>query len=312
MRISRLSAASAAPKAAFSAVRHSLGMDAPAHVLLADDDPAVNRLVARALGGLGLRTRAVETGGEALAEARRRAPDLLILDLGLPDITGWDVLARLRDGAATRGVPVLLLTGRDTEPDRVAGLELGADDYVAKPFSTGELAARVASLLRRRREALAANPLTRLPGSAVVAAELRARQEAGRACALLYADLDRFKAYNDARGWEKGDRAILAAADALLAAVEAAAGDEGFVGHVGGDDFLALLPAGCEARAASALAERFDRLAGPLDRTARLSVSVAALRARPGESYASLAERAAELKAGLKRRAERGSAWAEG
>jgi DNA-binding response OmpR family regulator len=115
-------------------------------VLIVEDDEAVRRVVHRALEDEGFRVDEAVNGADALKAATSNPPDLVILDLGLPDVSGVEVLTCLRRSS---GVPVLVLSGRAEEADRVAALELGADDYVVKPFFARELAARVRALLRR-------------------------------------------------------------------------------------------------------------------------------------------------------------------
>jgi DNA-binding response OmpR family regulator len=133
-----MSAASAAPAA-----------DArPLRVLVVDDEPMVREVVTAYLERDGFVVAAVPDGRAALDALATSAPDLVVLDVMLPEVDGFDVLSRLRRQSE---VPVILLTARTEEPDRVLGLELGADDYVVKPFSPRELAARVRSVLRRAR-----------------------------------------------------------------------------------------------------------------------------------------------------------------
>jgi DNA-binding response OmpR family regulator len=119
---------------------------APPHVLVVEDDPAICDVVVRYLTREGLDVAAVADGRDALAAADARWPDLVVLDLMLPGIDGLEVCRRLR---ARAPVPVIMLTARGDEEDRVLGLELGADDYVVKPFSPRELTARVRAVLRR-------------------------------------------------------------------------------------------------------------------------------------------------------------------
>jgi DNA-binding response OmpR family regulator len=116
-------------------------------LLLVEDDDSIGRLVKAYLEQQdGWRVVWVKSGEEAVAELRRHPVRLVVLDIGLPGIDGFEVCRRMR---AQSKVPILMLTARDEEPDRVAGLELGADDYVAKPFSPRELAARIKAILRR-------------------------------------------------------------------------------------------------------------------------------------------------------------------
>lgn len=119
-----------------------------ARILVVDDDPGILDVVRFSLASEGFEVDAVAEGETALARGRSGAYDLLVLDVMLPDVPGTEVCRRLRaEGSA---LPILLLTARDAEVDRVVGLELGADDYVAKPFSRAELVSRVRAILRRR------------------------------------------------------------------------------------------------------------------------------------------------------------------
>ena len=122
-------------------------MSDPTHVLVVDDDPGVRRALARALTLHGFRTDAAAGGAEALYQLTVSSPDVIILDIAMPGLDGWEVCRRLR--AAGDRTPVLMLTARDAVADRVKGLEIGADDYLVKPFALDELLARLRALLRR-------------------------------------------------------------------------------------------------------------------------------------------------------------------
>src|SRR5919108_2386233 len=115
-------------------------------ILVVDDEPRITRLVRDYLERAGFAVSVARDGAEALLRARTERPDLVVLDLGLPELDGLDVTRSLRRDSAT---PIIILTARDDEADRIVGLELGADDYVIKPFSPRELVARVRAVLRR-------------------------------------------------------------------------------------------------------------------------------------------------------------------
>jgi DNA-binding response OmpR family regulator len=117
-----------------------------ARILVVDDEPKIVRLVADYLEAAGFTVLTARSGDEALMRVRTDAPDLVVLDLGLPALDGLDVTRAIRRAG---DVPIIMLTARDGETDRVIGLELGADDYVTKPFSPRELVARVRAVLRR-------------------------------------------------------------------------------------------------------------------------------------------------------------------
>jgi two-component system, OmpR family, phosphate regulon response regulator PhoB len=118
-------------------------------ILVVDDEPDITALVAYHLAKAGHRVSTAANGPDALKAAREERPDVVILDLMLPGVSGYDVLAELRRREETREVGVILLTSRREEPDRIRGLSLGADDYLTKPFSPQELSLRVTALLRR-------------------------------------------------------------------------------------------------------------------------------------------------------------------
>jgi two-component system OmpR family response regulator len=121
-------------------------------ILIVDDDPHIRQVLSFALGKAGMETREAGDGEAALAEIEARRPDLVVLDINMPRIDGLEVCRRLR---ASGDLPILFLSSRDDEVDRVVGLELGGDDYVVKPFSPREVVARVSAILKRGGRGLA-------------------------------------------------------------------------------------------------------------------------------------------------------------
>src|SRR5207247_9212777 len=147
----------------------------PQRVLVVDDEPDITGLVSYHLAKAGYRVMTVAAAREPLQLARERRPELVVLDLMLPVVSGYDVLAELRRREETRDVGVILLTARKEEADRIKGLSLGADDYLAKPFSPQELVLRVGAVLRR----LAAPPVA--AGAAVSGGPVRLAAATDRA-----------------------------------------------------------------------------------------------------------------------------------
>ncbi len=155
----------------------------PEHILVIEDDPSIADLLRRGLIYEGYSVQVASDGPAGLTAARDRLPDLVLLDLMLPGMDGLTVCARLR---AASDVPILILTAKDAVPDRVKGLDAGADDYVVKPFSFDELVARIRALLRRRQPAseqdvlrfadLSVNPVTREVFRGTRRLELTARE----------------------------------------------------------------------------------------------------------------------------------------
>jgi two-component system alkaline phosphatase synthesis response regulator PhoP len=128
-------------------------------ILIVEDDPDIAELVARYLDKAGFTAERAASGRDALQAIAARPPDLLILDLMLPQVDGLEICRRVRASEATASLPIIMLTARAEESERIVGLELGADDYLAKPFSPSELVARVRALLRRAQRG--ASPATR-------------------------------------------------------------------------------------------------------------------------------------------------------
>lgn len=219
-------------------------------VLFADDDAALRMMVSDALRAAGLTVRVVTSGDEALAEVRRAAPDLTILDyrMGTPD--GLEVCRIIKTDPRLAHLPVMILTAQGTVEDRLRGFDAGADDYLPKPFDPRELVARVTALLRQARRGRDLNPTTGLPGGEAIQDEVERRLGLATPFAVCYFDLDHFKPFSDRFGFAVADAAIRAAGDAVVAAGEGAGGT--FVGHVGGDDFVAV----CDEAQATELARR--------------------------------------------------------
>jgi PleD family two-component response regulator len=209
-------------------------------ILCIDDDPNIRELVEAALDLEGYYVILASDGAEGVHRATREQPHLIILDVMLPDMRGWDVLHALKEHPRTASIPVIFLSALDETEHRVAGLALGADDYVGKPFAIQELLARVRTQLRHAEEHLLSE-LTGLPGNTQIERVLRQTlQDERRDLYVLYVDLDNFKSFNDAYGFMRGNDLIKLLAGILKSAV-IPAHESAFVGHVGGDDFVAIL-----------------------------------------------------------------------
>ena len=167
-------------------------------VLVVEDEPDIRDLLAFHLERGGYQVTRAATGPEALRQLRAAPPDLVILDLMLPEMDGLEVCRRLRAEPATAALPVIMLTAKGDEVDRVVGLELGADDYVVKPFSPKEVLARVRAVLRRARAPLSGAPLA-VGGITLDGATHRATV-AGRPLALTPKEFDLLRALIEARG----------------------------------------------------------------------------------------------------------------
>ncbi|MEX0592253.1 MAG: response regulator [Nitriliruptoraceae bacterium] len=232
-------------------------------ILVADDDADIRLLLTTCLELEGFEVIQASDGDEVIEYARRGDTDVLVLDILMPGLSGLEVLERLRADGQTEHLPVLILTALTGTGDLVTGLGAGADDYIRKPFVPSELVARVQSALRRADQQRSRNPLTGLPGNEGILEELQRGLALSRPTALLYVDLDNFKAYNDHYGFLRGDE-VLKAVARLLLDIRAESEDEVFVGHVGGDDFVLIGPPKRAESIAATVCTRFDALAPSL------------------------------------------------
>jgi diguanylate cyclase (GGDEF)-like protein len=299
-------------------------------LLVVDDDPFIARLLEIELRAAGYDVRVAGDGAQALGLAQERCPDLVLADVMMPNMDGFELTRRLRQDPRTAAVSIIMLTARGLSADKLEGFAIGADDYIVKPFDTPELLARIRGVLRRAREMRAQSPLTGLPGNVRIEEEIESRVEQGLEFAILYADLDHFKAYNDHYGFMRGDQVIQATAHMVEEVAREVTGGEAFVGHVGGDDFVVVTPPSAAADLAEALVKRFDRDAGELyDESDRsngyievvnrrgelqrfpllsISIGIATTDRRAFAHYAEAVAVATEMKAYTKSTA--GSSWA--
>jgi len=227
-------------------------------VLVADDDPDILTVVKVNLELDGFEVETAVDGEDALQKATSNPPNVIILDIMMPRMDGLTALHRLRSQATTASVPIILLTARGLPEDRVRGLELGADDYITKPFDITELAARVRAVLRRTQAARDLSPLTGLPGNFKITAEIEVSIKERREFALVHGDLDNFKAFNDHYGFMRGDEVIRFCGNCFTEAATNLGIDGAFVGHIGGDDFVAMIPPSVAESFCKEVIERFD------------------------------------------------------
>jgi diguanylate cyclase (GGDEF)-like protein len=230
-------------------------------VLIVEDDADVADLLSDALGEAGFRVRVARTGPEALARLRERAPDIVLLDQQLPGLSGSEVCRRIRRAPGLGAVPVVMLTALSQPADQVAGLDAGADDYVTKPFHVDGLTARLRSHIRRSRRERQLNPLTGLPGNLAIDDAIEERLASGEAFSVAWIDLDNFKVYNDRYGFFAGDGVIEATGQLVAGVMEELDADRGFAGHIGGDDFVLIVPLEHADEAGRRVVARFDAMA---------------------------------------------------
>ena len=233
-------------------------------ILLVDDDPSIRMICREVLEAVGYAVAEAAGGMEAQTEARRFRPDLILLDVMMPDVDGFTLAQRLREERATVLTPVIFLSARARTADKVRAFKLGAEDYLVKPFDAAELLARVEKALARREAELNASPTTKLPGSHAIEIEtdrrLKASQSGGANLAFCYLDLDNLKAFNDYYGFAKADGVIRQTGDIIRDVIAKEGSTDDFIGHIAGDDFVFITSIEKVDRVCRTVGQTFDRL----------------------------------------------------
>jgi diguanylate cyclase (GGDEF)-like protein len=248
-----------------------------------DDEPPIREILKFQLENAGFEVACAVDGQDGLDLVREFSPDLVLLDLMIPQMDGYEVCRRLKGDYGTRHIPVIILTARGELDEKLKGLENGANDYVTKPFSMPELLMRVKNVLSWSQSQREANPLTGLPGNVSIERELSQRIEAGEPFAFVYTDIDNFKALNDYYGYAKGDEAIRNTARILTGAVALSGNENDFVGHVGGDDFVVMTTPERADEIAKLVIARFDEATRALIDKEDLERGYLKIRKRSGE-----------------------------
>ncbi len=227
-------------------------------ILIIDDDPDILDVLNLTLSET-FTVISANNGKEGLEQVKTKNPDIIITDYNMPVMNGPEFCKNLRKDILLRHLPVIMLTGKGDTKDMVLGIESGADDYLIKPFEPESLLARIRMILTRTNRSLDANPLTHLPGNTSIMDELQSRIDSGKTFAVGYVDLDKFKIYNDKYGFEHGDEIIRQTARILIDSTQTVCGDEAFVGHIGGDDFVFVCEDSKADQVSQKIIEDFDK-----------------------------------------------------
>jgi len=227
-------------------------------ILIVDDEPHIRRILTFLLEQKGFSTLTAADGRQALDVARAETPDLILLDLMMPHMDGFEVCRHLRTEFPTAQIPVIMVTAKGEVNDKVKGLQGGANDYLTKPYDNKELLARVQNMLDWSRTQRQANPLTGLPGNQAIETRLQDVLRVREPFAFMYVDIDNFKAYNDCYGYQKGDEVIRFTADLLRSCSAEMGSDHDFIGHIGGDDFCVITTFEAGEILGQSIATRFE------------------------------------------------------
>ncbi len=212
----------------------------PRHILIVEDEPNTAEMLTSYFEAQGYAVTAVGWGNEALALAKKNPPDLIVLDIRLPDIDGYEICRRLRSHRRTAHIPIIFLTERRERIDRLAGLELGAVDYITKPFDVQELKLRVRNVLRRASTEPVTHPVTGIPFAALAEARLRELLTTKDPWAVVTVALDGLERFADVYGFVARDDVLRAVALMIQRIAREEEGVDAFVGHL--DDTVFFLP----------------------------------------------------------------------
>jgi PleD family two-component response regulator len=228
-----------------------------ARLLVVEDDIDIGNMLKIYFSGMEFDVDVAVRGSDALERTKQVLPHLIVLDIMLPDIDGYEVCRTLRTNMRTSHIPVIFLTQKDERSDKLQGLEMGADDYITKPFDIEELKLRVQGAIRRAERESLTDPRSGLPAGRLIENQLRSiiRQ---KGWALLDARINNFEPFKDVYGFVAGDDVMRFTAMLIGEVVDELGTISDFIGHAGGDNFIIITVEGQANAIRTRLKERFD------------------------------------------------------
>ena len=227
-------------------------------ILVVEDDFDISNMLRIYFSGQGYDVRVAPRGGDALEMCRQQLPNLIVLDIMLPDMDGYAVCKELRTTTRTKHIPIIFLTQKDERSDKIAGLQLGADDYITKPFDIEELKLRVQNAIDRARRENLTDPITGLPAAKLIEEELR-RLMRSSGWTFLYIGINDKDAFVENYGFVAGDEGLRYVGRQLIPTVVDDLGTASdFVGHAGGANFVIVTSGSAADNITRRLRERFE------------------------------------------------------
>ena len=226
-------------------------------LLVVEDDIDIGNMLKIYFSGMEFEVDVAVRGSDALEKTKQSLPHLIVLDIMLPDIDGYEVCRNLRTSMRTSHIPVIFLTQKDERSDKLQGLELGADDYITKPFDIEELKLRVQGAIRRSERESLTDPRSGLPAGRLIEEQLR-RIIREKGWALLDARVNHFEPFKDVYGFVTGDDVLRFTAMLIGEVVDEIGSTSDFIGHAGGDNFVIITSDEKSAALKARLKERFD------------------------------------------------------
>jgi PleD family two-component response regulator len=209
-------------------------------ILVVEDDFDISNMLRIYFAGQGYEVQVAPRGGDALSMTRKQLPNLIVLDIMLPDMNGYDVCRELRQTTRTSHIPIIFLTQKDERSDKIAGLELGADDYITKPFDIEELKLRVQNAITAANRHAQIDDKSGLPTGRLIEEHLRSLMRTERDWAYLDLKISQYDDFVDVYGFVAGDDVIRFVALMLNEVVEEFGSPEDFLGHPGRDNFILI------------------------------------------------------------------------
>ena len=228
-----------------------------ARLLVVEDDIDIGNMLKIYFSGMDFDVDVAMRGKDALEKTRQVLPHLIVLDIMLPDIDGYEVCRNLRTNMRTSHIPVIFLTQKDERSDKLQGLELGADDYITKPFDIEELKLRVQGAIRRSERESLTDPRSGLPAGRLIEDQLR-RIIRQKGWALLDARVNNFEPFKDVYGFVAGDDVLRFTSMLIGEIVDELGTTSDFIGHAGGDNFIIITTEEKAEAIKNRLKERFD------------------------------------------------------
>jgi PleD family two-component response regulator len=229
-----------------------------ARLLVVEDDIDIGNMLKIYFSGMDFDVDVAVRGSDALEKTKQVLPHLIVLDIMLPDIDGYEVCRNLRTSMRTSHIPVIFLTQKDERSDKLQGLELGADDYITKPFDIEELKLRVQGAIRRSERESLTDPRSGLPAGRLIEEQLR-RVIREKGWALLDAGINNFDSFKNVYGFVAGDDVLRFSAMMIGEVVDEVGNLSDFIGHAGGDNFIIITTEEKAEAIKTRLKERFDK-----------------------------------------------------
>ena len=225
-------------------------------LLVVEDDVDIANMLKIYFSGMEYSVDVAHRGNDALEKTRQVLPHLIVLDIMLPDIDGYEVCRNLRTNTRTSHIPVIFLTQKDERSDKLQGLELGADDYITKPFDIEELKLRVQGAIRRSERESLTDPRSGLPAGRLIEDQLR-RIIKEEEWALLDMRINHFDPFKDVYGFVAGDDVMRFSAMLISEVVDELGASNDFIGHAGGDNFIVITTTEAAPAIRQKIKERF-------------------------------------------------------